>query len=67
MTEEELEESFLDWLNSNASPYTFVCEWFYGDCEVEDPSTRKELLYKWLLSAYKMGYNEGMKLYGGTE
>ena len=39
--------------------YNHRCEWFYGDCEVEDEKTRKDLMIKWLHSAYLSGYNVG--------
>jgi hypothetical protein len=39
--------------------------WFFGDCEVKDENTLKDLMYKWLHSAYVSGYNAGR--YEGLE
>lgn len=57
------EEAFLDWINSNAGPYSFLIEHFYGDCEVESIETRRDLLYKWMLAAFE----EGWKAAGGEQ
>ena len=54
-----IEEHFLNWIDSNVSPYTFLSEYFYGDAETEDPQQRKDLMYKWLLAAYEEGYKCG--------
>ena len=57
--EETAEVAFQEWFNDLYSPYTFRCEWFYGDCAVEDLKTREDLLRKWLHSAFLTGYNTG--------
>jgi hypothetical protein len=62
---EDAEEGFVDWFNDNYGPYTWRCEYFYGDCEVGDEKTRKDLMYKWIHSAYCAGYERG--LYGKLE
>ena len=54
-----IEEHFLNWINSNVSPYTFLSEYFYGDVEVTDDKSRKDLMYKWLFAAYEEGYKCG--------
>ena len=54
-----IEEHFLNWIDSNVSPYTFLSEYFYGDVEVTDEKSRKDLMYKWLLAAYEEGYKCG--------
>ena len=61
MTEwdEVAEVKFQEWFNELYGAYSCRCEWFYGDCEVEDEKTRKDLLIKWLHSAYLSGYNVG--------
>jgi len=38
-------------------------ERFWDDVE----NLRRREIYEWLQTAYEMGYNEGKKLYGGTE
>ena len=57
--EDTAEVAFQEWFNDLYTPYTFRCEWFYGDCAVEDLKTREDLLRKWLHSAYLNGYNVG--------
>lgn len=52
-------EDFQTWFNDNMSPYTFRSEWFYGDVEIDDKELRKNMMYKWLISAYEEGYNCG--------
>ena len=54
MTEwdEVAEIKFQEWFNELYGVYSHRCEWFYGDCEVEDEKTRKDLMIKWLHSAY---------------
>ena len=61
MTEwdEVAEVKFQEWFNELYGAYSCRCEWFYGDCEVEDENTRKDLMIKWLHSAYLSGYNVG--------
>ena len=61
MTEwdEVAEIKFQEWFNEIYGVYSCRCEWFYGDCEVEDEKTRKDLMIKWLHSAYLSGYNVG--------
>ena len=57
--DDTIEDAFQEWFNDFYSPYTFRSEYFFGDCEVEDVNTRKDLMYKWLHSAFVMGYNMG--------
>ena len=61
MTEwdEVAEVKFQEWFNDLYGVYSHRCERFYGDCEVEDEKTRKDLMIKWLHSAYLSGYNVG--------
>jgi hypothetical protein len=53
------EESFQEWFNDFYGNYSLRSEWFYGDCEVKDENTLKDMMYKWLHSAYLNGYNMG--------
>ena len=57
--DEVAEVKFQEWFNELYGKYSCRCEWFYGDCEVEDEKTRKDLMIKWLHSAYLSGYNVG--------
>ena len=59
--DEVAEVKFQEWFNDLYGVYSHRCEWFYGDCEVEDEKTRKDLMIKWLHSAYLSGYNVGMR------
>ena len=53
------EEGFVDWFHDLYGGYSLRSEWFYGDCEVKDENTLKDLMYKWLHSAFLEGYNMG--------
>jgi hypothetical protein len=57
--EDYAEESFQEWFNDLYGDYSLRSEWFFGDCEVKDENTLKDLMYKWLHSAYLNGYNMG--------
>jgi hypothetical protein len=57
--EDTAEVAFQEWFNGEYGNFTFRCEWFYGDCAVEDLKTREDLLRKWLHSAFLTGYNTG--------
>jgi hypothetical protein len=70
---DDIEESFVEWFNADYGPYTWRCEYFFGDCKVEDEKTRKDLMYKWVHAAFQAGYEraqyatlESQQL-GGTE
>lgn len=51
-----MEEAFLDWINGNAGPYSFLIEHFYTDCETESTEVRRDLLYKWMLASFEQGW-----------
>ena len=57
--EDTAEVAFQEWFNGEYGNFTFRCEWFFGDCEVGDVNTRKDLMTKWLHSAFLTGYNTG--------
>ena len=58
--EDTAEEAFVQWFNDDyGSPYSLRSEWFFGDCKVQDENTLKDLMYKWLHSAFLTGYNTG--------
>jgi hypothetical protein len=57
--EDTAEVAFQEWFNGEYGNFTFRCEWFLGDCEVGDVNTRKDLMTKWLHSAFLTGYNTG--------
>jgi hypothetical protein len=53
------EDAFVEWFNGDYGSFSFRSEYFFGDCEVKDENTLKDLMYKWLHSAYVNGYNMG--------
>ena len=59
MTEKELEHKFEEWFYDNLTPYTFRCEWAYGDIGTECIETREKNMKRWLMSAYYAGYERG--------
>ena len=52
-----IEEQFNDWFASNASDFTFICEQFFTDVELENVELRRKLLKGWIMEAYKAGRN----------
>jgi hypothetical protein len=56
---ETTENAFVEWFNDFYGPFSFRSEWFFGDCEIGDEKTRKDILYGWLHAAYVSGYNIG--------
>ena len=57
--DDTIEEAFQEWFNDLSGGFAFRSEYFFGDAEVEDVKTRQDLMYKWLHSAFVMGYNMG--------
>jgi hypothetical protein len=57
--EDTAELSFVEWFNGDYGSFSLRSEYFFGDCEVKDENTLKDLMYKWLHSAYLNGYNMG--------
>ena len=56
---DEIETFFNEWFYSNHTDYSFKNEYFYGDCAVEDPKTREDLMRKWIYASFYSGYNIG--------
>jgi hypothetical protein len=63
--DDTIEEEFQKWFNDLCGGFSFRSEWLDDDCEVEDEKTRKDLMYKWVHSAFVVGYNMGR--YEGLE
>ena len=55
-------EGFNDWFYEQEG-YGFRAERFWSDYDAKDQIAMME----WLRTAYRMGYEEGQRLYGGTE
>jgi hypothetical protein len=56
---DEIETSFSNWFHSNHTEYSFKSEHFYGDCAIEDPKTREDLMKKWVYAAFYGGFRVG--------
>ena len=59
-------DGFDDWFNE-LEGYSFRSERFYDDFDFAAKTKNYNLMSEWLRSAYEMGYNQGQRLYGGTE
>ena len=57
--DDTIEEAFQEWFNDLSGGFAFRSEYFFGDAEIGDVNTRKDLMYKWLHSAFVVGYNMG--------
>jgi hypothetical protein len=57
--DDTIEEAFQEWFNDLNGGFAFRSEYFFGDCEVQDVNTRKDLMYKWVHSAFVVSYNMG--------
>jgi len=47
--------------------YSFRSERFYDDFDYAAKMKDYKMIVKWLQTAYEVGYNDGQRLYGGTE
>jgi hypothetical protein len=56
---EDIENAFNNWFHSNHTEYSFKSEHFYGDCAIEDPKTREDLMRKWVYAAFYEGVTMG--------
>jgi len=57
---------FEEWFNELVG-FSFRSEWFYEDFDYAAKTNDYKKIVEWLKSAYKVGYEEGQRLYGGTE
>lgn len=58
--EDEIQKEFENWFNDFYGRFSFRDENFYEDCEIEDVKTRRDLMRKWIQSAFHQGYERGM-------
>ena len=56
---DDAEQQFVYWFHELYGKFSLRSEWFYGDCDVEDEKTRKDLMYKWAHAAFVSGYECG--------
>lgn len=66
MMNKMIEKQFDDWFYEMEG-YGFRSERFYDDFDYAAETKDYKKIVKWLQTAYEMGYNEGQRLYGGTE
>jgi hypothetical protein len=62
----EIKKQFDAWFDEQQG-YSFRSERFWDDFDYAKESGDTRCIKRWLRSAYEMGYNEGQRLYGGTE
>lgn len=47
--------------------FSFRSERFYDDFDYAAKTKDYKMIIKWLQAAYEVGYEDGQRLYGGTE
>jgi len=57
-----MNKGFDDWFYE-LEGFVFRSERFWDDFE----SKNRDSMLEWMRTAYQMGYDEGQRLYGGTE
>jgi hypothetical protein len=62
----EIKELFEDWFYE-LEGFGFRAEYFWSDFDYACETKDYKRIVKWLRISYEMGYNEGQRLYGGTE
>ena len=61
-----MEKEFDEWFNELVG-FSFRSEWFYDDFDHAAKTNDHKKIVKWLQEAYEVGYNDGQRIYGGTE
>lgn len=62
----KIKELFEDWFYE-LEGFCFRSERFYDDFDYAAKTGDYKKIVKWLQTAYDVGYNDGQRLYGGTE
>lgn len=60
------DNNFNDWFDEMEG-FSFRSERFYDDFDYAAKTKDYKMIVKWLQTAYEVGYNDGQRLYGGTE
>ena len=60
------DNGFEEWFNELVG-FSFRSEWFYEDFDYAAKTNDYKKIVEWLRTSYQMGYEEGQRLYGGTE
>ena len=53
---DDTEIAFQEWFNDLSGGFAFRSEYFFGDCEVEDVNTRKDIMYSWIHASFVAGW-----------
>ena len=56
---EDIENNFNDWFHGDYGTYSYRSENFYGDCAIEDPKTREDLMRNWVYAGFYEGFMRG--------
>ena len=62
----KIEKQFDAWFEEMEG-YSFRYERFWDDFDYAKESKDNQLMVKWLRSAFQVGYEQGQRLYGGTD
>ena len=62
----EIKKHFDEWFYE-LEGFAFRSERFWDDFDYAKESKNNQLMVKWLRTAFEVGYNEGQRLYGGTD
>ena len=62
----EIKKQFDAWFDE-VQGYSFRSERFWDDFDYAKETGDTRNIKRWLRTAYEMGYNEGQRLYGGTD
>ena len=62
----KIEKQFDAWFEEMEG-YSFRYERFWDDFDYAKGSKDNQLMVKWLRSAFQVGYEQGQRLYGGTD
>lgn len=60
------DNGFVDWFEEMEG-FSFRSERFYDDFDYAAKMKDYKMIVKWLQAAYDVGYENGQRLYGGTE
>lgn len=60
------DNGFVDWFEEMEG-FSFRSERFYDDFDYAAKMKDYQMIVKWLQAAYDVGYEDGQRLYGGTE
>jgi len=64
---EEAQKEFDEWFQGQYGTYGTRGEYFYTDCETEDEEYRNRMMYLWIQTAFRTGYERGRSANCPTE